>query len=64
MFFFLFNETYAFSDTKISAGGKVGSWLAAFLLKYANVTGCAILLCFLVLLGVVLINRHLFEVGA
>lgn len=54
--FFLFDETYAFSDTTISAGGKVGSWLAAFLLKYANITGCAILLCFLVLLGVVLIT--------
>jgi S-DNA-T family DNA segregation ATPase FtsK/SpoIIIE len=54
--FFLFNETYAFSDTTISAGGKVGNWLAAFLLKYANITGCAILLCFLVLLGVVLIT--------
>jgi len=54
--FFLFNETYAFSDTTISAGGKVGTWLAAFLLKYANLTGCVILLCFLVLLGVVLIT--------
>ena len=54
--FFLFHETYAFSDTTISAGGEVGTWLAAFLLKYANITGCAILLCFFVLLGIVLIT--------
>ncbi|WP_320040970.1 DNA translocase FtsK 4TM domain-containing protein [uncultured Desulfobacter sp.] len=54
--FFLFNETYAFSDTTISAGGKVGGWLATGLLKYANITGCAILLFFLVLLGVILIT--------
>ncbi len=44
--FFLFDETYAFSDTTISAGGKVGGWLAMGLLKYANITGCAILLFF------------------
>ena len=54
--FFLFNETYAFSDTTISAGGKVGGWLAGVLLKYANITGCAIFLCFFVLLGVMLIT--------
>ncbi|NWH04589.1 DNA translocase FtsK [Desulfobacter latus] len=54
--FFLFSETYAFSDTTISAGGKVGGGLAEVLLKYANVTGCAIFLCFFVLLGVMLIT--------
>ena len=54
--FFLFDETYAFSDTTISAGGKIGGWLAMGLLKYANMTGCAILLFFLVLLGVILIT--------
>ena len=55
-FFFLFNETYAFSNTTIAAGGKVGGWLAGALLKYANITGCVIFLCFFVLLGVMLVT--------
>jgi len=55
-FFFLFNETYAFSDTTISAGGEVGGRLAGVLLKYANITGCVIFLCFFVLLGVMLVT--------
>jgi len=55
-FFFLFNETYAFSNTTISAGGKVGGWLAGVLLKYANITGCVIFLFFFVLLGVMLVT--------
>ncbi|WP_020588366.1 DNA translocase FtsK [Desulfobacter curvatus] len=54
--FFLFKETYALSDTTISAGGKVGGWLAGVLIKYANITGCVIFLCFFVLLGVMLIT--------
>ncbi|MDX9963083.1 DNA translocase FtsK [Desulfobacter postgatei] len=54
--FFLFSETYAFSDTTISAGGKVGDWLAGVLLKYANITGCVIFLCFFVLVGGMLVT--------
>lgn len=54
--FFLFAETYAFSDTTISAGGKVGGWLAGVLLKYANITGCVIFLCFFVLVGGMLVT--------
>lgn len=54
--FFLFNETYAFSDTTISAGGKVGGQLAGVLLKYANITGCAIFLCFFVIVGFMLVT--------
>ncbi|MGD9824742.1 DNA translocase FtsK [Desulfobacter sp.] len=54
--FFLFKETYAFSDTTISAGGRVGGRFAGVLLKYANTTGCAILLCFFVLVGFMLVT--------
>jgi len=54
--FFLFDETYAFSDTTISAGGKIGGRLAEVLLKYANTTGCAVFLCFFVLVGVMLVT--------
>ena len=54
--FFLFNETYAFYDTTISAGGKVGGRLAGGLLKYANNTGSAIFLCFFVLVGFMLVT--------
>lgn len=52
--FFLFKETYAFSDTTISAGGRVGGQLAGGLLKYANTTGCGIFLFFFVLVGFML----------
>ncbi len=55
-FFVLFDETYAFSNTTISAGGQVGGWLAGVLLKYANLTGGVIFLCFLVLVGVILVT--------
>ena len=54
--FFLFDKTYAFYDTTISAGGKVGGGLAGGLIKYANNTGCAVFLCFFVLVGFMLVT--------
>ena len=54
--FSLFNDSYAFSDTTISAGGQIGGRLAAVLLKYANITGCAVFLFFFVLVGVMLVT--------
>lgn len=49
--FYLFRDAYHFSDTMISAGGVVGHGLTAFLLKYANITGCVIILSFFVVIG-------------
>ncbi|WP_321491327.1 DNA translocase FtsK [uncultured Desulfobacter sp.] len=54
--FSLFRQTYAFSDTSISAGGNLGGRLAVVLLKYANITGCATFLFFFVLVGVMLVT--------
>ncbi len=54
--FFLFKDTYQFSDTVISAGGVVGNGLADALLKYANTMGCAVVLSFFVLVGFMLVT--------
>ena len=54
--FFLFKESYPFSDSVISAGGVVGGRLADALLRYANVTGCTVVLCFFVLVGFMLVT--------
>ena len=49
--FFLFKEAYKFHGTTISAGGIAGSFLTSVLLRYANLTGCVIILSFFVLVG-------------
>ncbi len=49
--FYLFKDAYHFSNTVISAGGIIGRVLTAFLLKYANITGCVIILSFFVIIG-------------
>ncbi|WP_035236845.1 DNA translocase FtsK [Desulfobacter vibrioformis] len=54
--FFLFKKNYVFSDTTISAGGRVGGRFAELLLKYANTTGSAIFLFFFVLVGFMLVT--------
>ncbi|OQY50687.1 MAG: cell division protein FtsK [Desulfobacteraceae bacterium 4572_89] len=49
--FFLFKDIYAFSNTTVSAGGVIGRTLTSFLLKYANITGCIIILIFFLVIG-------------
>jgi S-DNA-T family DNA segregation ATPase FtsK/SpoIIIE len=49
--FFLFKDAYAFSNTMIPAGGVIGRVLTSFLLKYANITGCVIILIFFLVIG-------------
>ncbi len=49
--FYLFKDAYHFSNTVISAGGIIGRVLTAVLLKYANITGCVIILSFFVIIG-------------
>ena len=49
--FYLFKDAYHFSDTVIQAGGIIGRVLTAVLLKYANITGCVIILSFFVIIG-------------
>ncbi|MDD9300986.1 MAG: DNA translocase FtsK 4TM domain-containing protein [Desulfobacter sp.] len=49
--FYLFKDAYHFSNTLIPAGGILGQGLTAFLLKYANITGCVIILSFFVVIG-------------
>ncbi|HCY86769.1 MAG TPA: cell division protein FtsK [Desulfobacteraceae bacterium] len=51
---YLFKDAYGFSDTTIAAGGVIGEALTAILLRYANVTGCVIILSFFVIIGFVL----------
>jgi len=52
--FFLFRDAYHFSNTVMPAGGVIGSAFTGFLLKYANITGCVIVLSFLVVIGFIL----------
>ncbi len=51
---FLHKEAYPFLGTLVSAGGVVGSHLASFLLKYANMAGCIIILLFFLVVGFIL----------
>ncbi len=48
---FLFKNNYPVLDTTISSGGVIGIALASFLLKYANITGCIIVLLFFMIVG-------------
>ncbi len=51
---FLHKEAYPFLGTLVSAGGFLGAHLALFLLKYANMAGCIIILIFFLVVGVIL----------
>ena len=51
---FLFQDSYNLLDTTISSGGVIGTFLTSFLLKYANVTGCIIILTFFLIMGFIL----------
>ncbi len=52
--FFLFKDAYSFSGTMVPAGGVLGTHLTSFLLKYANIAGCIIILVFFLVIGFVL----------
>ncbi|MCA1784535.1 MAG: DNA translocase FtsK 4TM domain-containing protein, partial [Desulfobacteraceae bacterium] len=52
--FFLFKDAYAFSNTLIPAGGFLGSAVTGFLLTYANIAGCIIVLLFFSIIGFIL----------
>ncbi|MCG8683864.1 MAG: DNA translocase FtsK 4TM domain-containing protein, partial [Desulfobacterales bacterium] len=54
--FYLFKDGYHFSNTIMPAGGVIGKWLTGFLLKYANITGCVIILIFFVMIGFTLVT--------
>lgn len=49
-------ETVHFFDTRISSGGITGVFLSAFLIKYANIAGCIIILIFFLLLSFILVT--------
>lgn len=51
---FLGRTEYTALGTRISSGGVIGIGAAAFLLKYANITGCVIILIFFILIGFIL----------
>ncbi len=51
---FLFKDNYNLLDTTISSGGIVGTFFASFLLKYANIMGCIIILTFFLIVGFIL----------
>ncbi|MFN2357565.1 MAG: DNA translocase FtsK 4TM domain-containing protein, partial [Desulfotignum sp.] len=52
--FFLFKDAYAFSNTLIPAGGFLGTAVTGFLLTYANIAGCIIILLFFSIIGFIL----------
>lgn len=72
---FLIRTEYVALGTRISSGGVIGISITAFLLKYANIAGCVIILVFFMLVGfilttgislitlVVFFNRKTGEVG-
>ena len=51
---FLVRTEYTALGTRISSGGVIGIAMAAFLLKYANIAGCVIILVFFILVGFIL----------
>ncbi len=51
---FLFKDDYTILNTTISSGGIIGITAASFLLKYANITGCIIILTLLLIIGFIL----------
>ena len=52
--FFLFKDAYAFSTTLVPAGGFLGTVVTTFLLTYANIAGCIIILVFFSIIGFIL----------
>ncbi len=52
--FFLFKDAYAFSATMVPAGGFLGTAVTTFLLTYANIAGCIIILVFFSIIGFIL----------
>ena len=52
--FFLFKDDYLVLGTTISSGGIIGIAFTSFLLKYANITGCIIILIFFMVIGLIL----------
>jgi S-DNA-T family DNA segregation ATPase FtsK/SpoIIIE len=51
---FLFKDNYQLWGTSVSSGGIIGISITSFLLKYANITGCIIILLFLMVVGFIL----------
>nr|NJM01418.1 DNA translocase FtsK [Desulfobacula sp.] len=51
---FLIRTEYTALGTRISSGGLMGISLAAFLLKYANMAGCVVILVLFMLVGLIL----------
>ncbi len=51
---FLFKDDYSILNTTISSGGIIGITVASFLLKYANITGCIIILTLFLIMGFIL----------
>ena len=51
---FLFKDDYPVLGTTISSGGIIGNTFTSFLLKYANITGCIIVLLFFLITGFIL----------
>ena len=51
--FFLFKDDYSVLGTTISSGGVIGIAVTSFLLKYANITGCIIILLFFLIIGLI-----------
>ena len=51
---FLFKDNYPVLGTSISSGGVIGIAFTSFLLKYANITGCIIILTFFLIIGFIL----------
>jgi S-DNA-T family DNA segregation ATPase FtsK/SpoIIIE len=51
---FLFKDDYNILDTTVSSGGVIGITVASFLVKYANITGCIIILTLFLIMGFIL----------
>ena len=52
--FFLFKDDYPVFGTIVSSGGLIGIYVTSFLLKYANITGCIIILMLFWVIGFIL----------